>query len=173
MNTRLKMGAGVAALALFAFAPQSASAADAAHPTVVELFQSQGCSSCPPAEANVGAISDRPDVLALAFEVDYWDRLGWKDPYSSTQATRRQRLYAGLLHSASVYTPQMVVDGRTDVVGSDRATALREPDRHRAAPVSRREPAAGSIRPATQERRPARTAFAAGCPSSSSGPAME
>jgi hypothetical protein len=53
-------------------------AGDAAHPTVIELFQSQGCSSCPPAEANVGAVSDRADVLALSFEVDYWDRLGWR-----------------------------------------------------------------------------------------------
>ena len=60
-------------------------AADAAHPTVIELFQSQGCSSCPPAKANVGAVRDRPDVLALAFEVDYWDRLGWKDTSRSTR----------------------------------------------------------------------------------------
>ena len=63
-------------------------AADSAHPTVVELFQSQGCSSCPPAAANVLAVSDRPDVLALAFEVDYWDRLGWKDTFRAPPGPR-------------------------------------------------------------------------------------
>ena len=95
MTAWLKIGVGVAALALVA-GPQSAFAADAAHPTVVELFQSQGCSSCPPAEANVGAISDRPDVLALAFEVDYWDRLGWKDTFSKAGLDRAPiRLCAG------------------------------------------------------------------------------
>ena len=61
---------------------------------MIELFQSQGCSSCPPAEANVGAVSDRPDVLALAFEVDYWDRLGWKDTFSKPAWTARQYAYA-------------------------------------------------------------------------------
>ena len=74
-----QIGFVVAALGLLALPSGSALAGDAAHPTVIELFQSQGCSSCPPAEANVGAVSDRSDVLALSFEVDYWDRLGWKD----------------------------------------------------------------------------------------------
>ena len=76
------------ALRLVAFSADPAPAADAAHPTVVELFQSQGCSSCPPADANVGAISDRPDVLALSFAVDYWDRLGWKDTFASRPGRR-------------------------------------------------------------------------------------
>ena len=94
MTALRKIGLAVAALGLLAFPSRLALAADAAHPTVIELFQSQGCSSCPPAEANVGAVSDRPDVLALAFEVDYWDRLGWKDTFSKPAWTARQYAYA-------------------------------------------------------------------------------
>ena len=89
-----KTGVGVAAFGLFAFPAQLALAGDAAHPTVIELFQSQGCSSCPPAEASVGAVSDRADVLALSFEVDYWDRLGWRDTFSKAAWTARQFAYA-------------------------------------------------------------------------------
>ena len=115
MAARRKVGACVAALALLATAPPLAVAADAAHPTVIELFQSQGCSSCPPAEANVGAVADRPDVLALAFEVDYWDRLGWKDTFSRPAWTARQYAYAQAMgHGDSVYTPQVVVNGRAE-----------------------------------------------------------
>jgi hypothetical protein len=109
-----KAGAGVAALAMLASASRLALAADSAHPTVVELFQSQGCSSCPPAEANVGAISDRPDVLAFAFEVDYWDRLGWKDTFSRPAWTARQYAYARAMGRDGVYTPQVVVNGRVE-----------------------------------------------------------
>jgi hypothetical protein len=118
------MGVGLGALAALASAPQLSIAADTAHPTVVELFQSQGCSSCPPAEANVGAISDRPDVLALAFEVDYWDRLGWKDTFSRHAWTERQFAYAKAMgHSDNVYTPQVLVNGRVEGDGLD-ASAL-------------------------------------------------
>jgi hypothetical protein len=115
MTVRGKMGAGVAAFGLLASPMRSALAADAAHPIVVELFQSQGCSSCPPAEANVGAVSDRADVLALAFEVDYWDRLGWKDTFSKAAWTARQYAYAKAMgHGDNVYTPQVVVNGRVE-----------------------------------------------------------
>jgi hypothetical protein len=114
MAHRLKMGLCVAALSMLALPLRSAAAADAAHPTVVELFQSQGCSSCPPAEANVGAISDRPDVLALSFEVDYWDRLGWKDTFSKHAWTERQYAYARAFARDGVYTPQVVVNGRVE-----------------------------------------------------------
>jgi hypothetical protein len=92
----------------------------AGHTTVVELFQSQGCSSCPPANANVMALSDRPDLLTLSFGVTYWDQLGWKDTFASPQFTARQWDYARALHHTEVFTPQVVVDGRADVVGQDR-----------------------------------------------------
>jgi hypothetical protein len=115
MTAWRKMGACAAALGLLASPSRFALAADAAHPTVVELFQSQGCSSCPPAEANVGAVSDHPDVLALAFEVDYWDRLGWKDTFSRPAWTARQYAYAKAMgHGDNVYTPQVVVNGRVE-----------------------------------------------------------
>src|SRR6516225_8160911 len=90
-------------------------------PMVVELFTSEGCSSCPPADALLAELASRPDVLALSFHVDYWDRLGWKDPFSSHEATQRQDRYASLLDLATVYTPQIVVDGTWQAVGSDRA----------------------------------------------------
>jgi hypothetical protein len=109
-----KLGVGFAALTILAALPSMGFAADAAHPTVVELFQSQGCSSCPPAEANVAAVSDRADVLALAFEVDYWDRLGWKDTFSKAAWTARQYAYAHAMGRDGVYTPQVVVNGRAE-----------------------------------------------------------
>jgi hypothetical protein len=89
-------------------------------PAVVELFTSEGCSSCPPAEAYVGELAQRPDVLVLSFHVDYWDDLGWRDRFDIPEATPRQRRYAQALNISSVYTPQIVVDGFEDFVGSDR-----------------------------------------------------
>ena len=102
-----------------------ARAEDAAAPVVVELFTSEGCNSCPPADAYLGELAQRPDVLALAFHVDYWDYIGWKDPFASPAANRRQRDYAEALALNSVYTPQMVIDGGVDAVGSDRGSVAR------------------------------------------------
>lgn len=87
---------------------------------VVELFTSQGCNSCPPADAFLIDLAQRPDVLALGFHVDYWDRLGWKDTLGAAAFTARQRSYAGLRGDGQVYTPQAVVDGKGHTVGSNR-----------------------------------------------------
>jgi hypothetical protein len=107
-------------LALFAalVTPSGAEAAD--RPVVVELFTSQGCSSCPPANAYLNElVRDRRDVLPLAFHVTYWDRLGWKDPFSLEAATTRQDRYGHRFGDGS-YTPEIVVDGATSHVGSHR-----------------------------------------------------
>jgi hypothetical protein len=89
-------------------------------PAVIELFTSEGCSSCPPAEALIGELAERPGVLALAFHVDYWDSLGWRDRFALPEAVQRQDQYAKLLGHSTVYTPEVVLDGRADYVGSDR-----------------------------------------------------
>jgi hypothetical protein len=114
MKASRKIALAVAALGLLGSPARLALAGDAAHPTVIELFQSQGCSSCPPAEANVGAISNHSDVLALSFEVDYWDRLGWKDTFSKAAWTARQYAYAQAMGRGGVYTPQVVVNGKVE-----------------------------------------------------------
>lgn len=93
-----------------------------ARPVVVELFTSQGCSSCPPAEALLGELAGRDDLLALGFHVTYWDDLGWKDTASFAGATERQATYAALLGEGN-FTPQLVIDGRRSVVGSRRTEA--------------------------------------------------
>jgi hypothetical protein len=110
-------------------------AADAQpRPTVVELFTSEGCNSCPPAEAYVGELAGRRDVLALAFHVDYWDDLGWRDRFGLSQAVERQNNYAHALRLSTVYTPQIVIDGRADYVGSNRFGIDRALRDHRDGP---------------------------------------
>ena len=89
--------------------------------TVVELFTSQGCSSCPPANANLIKISNRKNVLALSFSVTYWDYLGWKDTYGKPEFTERQVTYEPALRQPGPYTPQMVFNGKATVVGNNLA----------------------------------------------------
>jgi hypothetical protein len=96
---------------------------------VVELFQSQGCSSCPPAEANLNALAEAPGVLALSFDVTYWDGLGWKDTFAMPAYTERQWSYAHYRRRDTVWTPQVYVNGHTDLVGTDR-TQLDEAIAH-------------------------------------------
>ncbi|HET7492555.1 MAG TPA: DUF1223 domain-containing protein [Bradyrhizobium sp.] len=109
----------IASFALIAALSPAAGLA-AERPVVVELFTSQGCSSCPPANAYLNELSkQRRDVLALAFHVTYWDRLGWRDPFSLEAATRRQAVYGRRFGDGS-YTPEMVVDGAASMVGSAR-----------------------------------------------------
>ncbi|MCY4394504.1 MAG: DUF1223 domain-containing protein [Rhodospirillaceae bacterium] len=109
----------LAAVTVAAAAVPAGALADAAkNPVVVELFTSQGCYSCPPADDFLGVLAKRPGVLALSFHVDYWNYLGWRDPYSSAEATRRQHTYASAMRRRTVYTPQMVVDGTLQGIGS-------------------------------------------------------
>jgi hypothetical protein len=89
-------------------------------PIVVELFTSQGCNSCPPADVVLGELKSRQDIVPLSFHVTYWDRLGWPDTFGLEASTERQRTYADLLDNGGLYTPQMVIGGRIDVVGSQR-----------------------------------------------------
>jgi len=108
-------GGLAAALVLHGF---SALAGQAKRPVVVELYTSQGCSSCVPADALLAKLTKRPDVVPMSFPVTYWDMLGWKDTLASEANTRRQKAYAAQMGQSAVYTPQIIVDGVSDVVGS-------------------------------------------------------
>jgi hypothetical protein len=99
---------------------EAATSASADSPVVVELFQSQGCSSCPPANAALNAIADRKDVIALSFAVTYWDQLGWKDRFATPAYTQRQRDYDRGLRGGGVYTPQVVLNGSRAIVGNGK-----------------------------------------------------
>ncbi|MCP1198548.1 thioredoxin family protein [Notoacmeibacter sp. MSK16QG-6] len=108
-------------IGLFAGLCLSTSALAQSHPlTVVELFTSQGCNSCPPADAYLEDLAEREDVLALGYHVDYWDRLGWKDTLGDPAFTARQYGYAQTLQRKGVYTPQAVINGSLHLVGSNR-----------------------------------------------------
>lgn len=108
-----------------------AGAASAQNPVVIELFTSQGCSSCPAADRNLAEIVEKAEssglpIFGLSFHVDYWNYIGWKDPYSQAPFTERQRHYASLMHSGNIYTPQMIVNGTREFVGSDQARSNTE-----------------------------------------------
>ena len=137
---RRSMACGVAAVAvgLAAWGPRvinaggtggAATSAGAAVPVLIELFTSEGCSSCPPADTLLTRLAAEKtigsaEIVTLAFHVDYWDRLGWKDRFSSAAFTERQNRYAEAWKSDRVYTPQAVVDGRIEFVGTDVNRAL-------------------------------------------------
>jgi hypothetical protein len=108
-----------------------ASFASAQEPVVVELFTSQGCSSCPPADKIVAELSERDDIIALALHVDYWDYIGWKDEFADPAHTIRQRGYSRAAGKRSIYTPQVVVGGVDHVVGSNPMKLLDTIAAHR------------------------------------------
>ena len=117
-------------LALLSSLAQPASAETRLRPkAVVELFTSQGCSSCPPADALLTSLADQEDVVALAYHVDYWDYVGWKDTFGEADFSDRQRAYAQSWGSSRIYTPQMVINGVKGVVGSRRGEVHGELDR--------------------------------------------
>jgi hypothetical protein len=99
-------------------APDTMAEGKGSGPWAIELFTSQGCSSCPPADAQLGKLAERPDIVALSFHVDYWDYIGWKDRFATKETTERQRTYARTLNQRYVYTPEMVVDGRVNQPGT-------------------------------------------------------
>ena len=130
MKLHLPLSLGLAA-ALLVGVP--AVAGSMKRPVIVELYTSQGCNSCPPADELLGRLADRPNVIAMSLPVTYWDMLGWKDTLASEANTKRQKAYAQYMGRGGVYTPQIIVDGVSDVVGSregdvDAAIARREAD---------------------------------------------
>src|SRR5580704_8489772 len=133
------------ACCLFATALISAPADNGARrvPVLLELFTSEGCSSCPPADRLLEILDQKQpvagaDLIVLSEHVDYWDRLGWKDPFSSSQYTARQQEYSYRFNGDGVYTPQLVVDGRFGFVGSDgreASSAIQKAIRERKIPI--------------------------------------
>ena len=134
-------------LALMLFLPNGSSGgavlpAGPQGPVVVELFTSQGCSSCPPADRLLSRLAQDPKlagrVIPLAFHVDYWDYIGWQDPFSSPRWSQRQKDYARTFRSNRIYTPQLVVGGRTECVGSKEGEVRKRIDEALAAPPAGR-----------------------------------
>ncbi|WP_340108073.1 DUF1223 domain-containing protein [Pikeienuella sp. HZG-20] len=107
-------------------------------PVVVELFTSQGCSACPPADEELARLAERDDVIALSLHVDYWDYLGWKDAFGSAEHTKRQRAYSEAMHERIIYTPQMVFQGGEHVVGSQHEKVRAAVERQLAHPPAAR-----------------------------------
>jgi hypothetical protein len=112
----------------------TALAAEAGDPVVVELFTSQGCSSCPPADALLSELAEHEDIIALALHVDYWDYIGWADSLARPEHTARQKAYAAAAGKRMVYTPQFVIGGTDHVTGTEPMEMAAIIERHRAAP---------------------------------------
>ncbi len=121
-------------LALFLISFANLSHAESDRVAVVELFTSQGCSSCPPADALMHDLARREDVIGLALHVDYWDYIGWKDEYADPAYSRRQKGYARAGGRKMVYTPQMIINGQDDVVGGRESELLSLIAQHLAVP---------------------------------------
>jgi len=134
-----------------------------AGPVVVELYTSQGCNTCPPADAYLGELAARDDVIALSVHVNYWDYLGWQDSYATEAGTERQRSYSRTFRQRYVYTPQMVIHGMAQSVGHDRSGielaidgASMKADADLALTVEHSSPGVATVRiPASDIERPA------------------
>ncbi|MEO1291650.1 MAG: DUF1223 domain-containing protein [Pseudomonadota bacterium] len=125
------MTVAAGALSLFGLAADPVTAS----PVLVELYTSQGCSSCPPADALLAEMVEQDDVIALTLNVDYWDYLGWRDKLAKPEHTARQRAYQKAWMARSIYTPQIVVQGETGVIGSRRGEVFAAINRHAARPA--------------------------------------
>lgn len=127
MNRIISLAAAIAGVATSLASAEAGEASPSARPiAVVELFTSQGCANCPPADAFLSELARENDVVALSYAVDYWDYMGWKDTAAKPEFTLRQKGYAGRRGDRDVFTPQVVVNGRAQVVGSDREKIRRE-----------------------------------------------
>lgn len=127
MNRIISLAAAIAGVATSLTSAEAGEASPSARPiAVVELFTSQGCANCPPADAFLSELARENDVVALSYAVDYWDYMGWKDTAAKPEFTLRQKGYAGRRGDRDVFTPQVVVNGRAQVVGSDREKIRRE-----------------------------------------------
>lgn len=128
MSTRHSLA--LAALMLFACTREAHSASSRPSTVILELFTSQGCSSCPPADKLLSTLGresfPKGRVIPLAYHVDYWNHLGWRDPFSSNQWSARQGEYARAIKGSQLYTPQVIIDGRTQIVGSSERYVRRE-----------------------------------------------
>ncbi len=130
---RFRPGIVVAMLALIATAIYAAVPAERT-PVLVELFTSEGCSSCPPADDLLTQLAKQQpvagvEIIAMSEHVDYWNSLGWKDPFSASQFTERQDEYRKAFDHADSYTPQMIIDGQTEFLGSDKGQAIQAASR--------------------------------------------
>ncbi|MCZ0810661.1 MAG: DUF1223 domain-containing protein [Pseudomonadota bacterium] len=158
MTTPTRRAIPILLLAVFTAISAAVTAqADENRRVVVELFTSQGCSSCPPADALLRELSERDDVVALALHVDYWDYIGWKDSFASPDFTARQKAYAYASGKRMVYTPQMVIGGQHQVIGTKEMKVADLIATHRAQPpevvlaVTRKD---GQLRISAQAPRP-------------------
>jgi hypothetical protein len=141
ISSWIRRAGGAFVLGAFLFGG-NAMAGGTREPILIELFTSQGCSSCPAADAFLGELQGRRDVVAISFNIDYWDYIGWRDTLASRENTLRQQAYARALSSHQVYTPEMVIDGRDNVPGNQRDKALKMIESFKAADVDQRIPVA-------------------------------
>jgi hypothetical protein len=131
---RIRGRGGIVAGLVAAWAALGPAAAQADDAVVVELFTSQGCSSCPPADRLLARLAERDDVIALALHVDYWDYIGWADSFARPEHTVRQKAYAHAVGQRMVYTPQMIIEGQDQVVGARVMDVMELVEAHRDRP---------------------------------------